>query len=178
MDVGCVRMTERHLTADPASEDQIAAAVADVHAALDAAIREVPLAQTRTLVGLAGTITTVTAQALGLPAYDRDKINGARLPVDAVIAACDALLSATRAEREALPFMHPGRVDVIGAGALVWREVVARVRDEVAAAGGGDRGRHERARHPRRHRVLGGLARVAARTCSARRPFGPRMWRV
>ncbi|WP_084079007.1 Ppx/GppA phosphatase family protein [Demequina sp. NBRC 110057] len=136
MDVGCVRMTERHLTADPATPEQISGAVADVQAALDVAITHVPLAQTRTLVGLAGTITTVTAQALGLPEYDRDKINGARLPVDAVIEACDALLSATRAEREALPFMHPGRVDVIGAGALVWREVVARVRDEVAAAGG------------------------------------------
>ncbi|WP_084128970.1 Ppx/GppA phosphatase family protein [Demequina sp. NBRC 110055] len=136
MDVGCVRMTERHLLSDPPSATEVSGAVADVHAALDAALADVPLAQTRTLVGLAGTITTVTAQALGLDEYDRDKINGARLPVAEVLAACDVLLAASREERAAMPFMHPGRVDVIGAGALVWREVVARVRDEVAAAGG------------------------------------------
>ena len=136
MDVGCVRMTERHLLSDPPAAGEISGAVADVHAALDTALTEVPLAQTRTLVGLAGTITTVTAQALGLDSYDRDKINGARLPVQDVLDACDVLLAASREERAAMPFMHPGRVDVIGAGALVWREVVARVRDEVAAAGG------------------------------------------
>ncbi|WP_062078010.1 Ppx/GppA phosphatase family protein [Demequina globuliformis] len=136
MDVGCVRMTERHLQADPPTEAQVAAAVADVHAALDAAMKDVPLAQTRTLVGLAGSITTVTAKALDLGEYDREAINGARLSVDEALEACDALLHATRAEREAMPFMHPGRVDVIGAGALVWREVIRRVQAEVRAAGG------------------------------------------
>lgn len=136
MDVGCVRMTERHLRSDPPTADEEAAARADVRAALDEAARVVPLGRAATLVGLAGSVTTVTAHALRLAAYDRDRIDGAVLPVDDVLAACDDLLHRTRDERAALGFMHPGRVDVIGAGALVWSEVVRRVRDDVAAAGG------------------------------------------
>jgi len=136
MDVGCVRMTERHLRSDPPTEQEEAAARADVRAALDEAAGVVPLGRAATLVGLAGSVTTVTAHALGLAAYDRDRIDGAVLTVDQVLAACEDLLHRSRAERAALGFMHPGRVDVIGAGALVWCEVVARVRDDVAAAGG------------------------------------------
>ena len=136
MDVGCVRMTERHLRSDPPTGEEIAAARADVRAALDTASRTVPLGRAATLVGLAGSVTTVTAHALGLERYDRDRIDGAVLSVDQTLAACEDLLARTRAEREALGFMHPGRVDVIGAGALVWSEVVRRVRDDVAAAGG------------------------------------------
>jgi exopolyphosphatase/guanosine-5'-triphosphate,3'-diphosphate pyrophosphatase len=136
MDVGCVRMSERHLVSDPPTSEQIAAATADVQAALDVAIGEVPMAQTRTIVGLAGTVTTVTAHALGLGSYDRDTINGAQVPIADAIASCDALLHATKAQRAAMPFMHPGRVDVIGAGALVWRETLARVQSEVERAGG------------------------------------------
>lgn len=136
MDVGCVRMTERHLTLDPPTAEQLDAARADVRAALDAAALIVPLGQVGTLVGLAGTVTTVTAHALGLERYDRDRINGSVLTVEQTLAACDDLLARTREERAALGFMHPGRVDVIAAGALVWSEVVRRVRDEVAAAGG------------------------------------------
>lgn len=136
MDVGCVRMTERHLRSDPPTAEEEAAARADVRAALDDAARVVPLGRAATLVGLAGSVTTVTAHALGLAQYDRDRINGAVLSVEQVLAACDDLLHRTRAERASLGFMHPGRVDVIGAGALVWSEVVRRVRDDVAAAGG------------------------------------------
>jgi exopolyphosphatase/guanosine-5'-triphosphate,3'-diphosphate pyrophosphatase len=136
MDVGCVRITERHLRTDPPTDAEVAAARADVRAALDVAAQHVPFGQTGTLVGLAGSVTTVTAHALRLPAYDPAAIDGAVLPVDDVVAACDDLLVRDRASRAALGFMHPGRVDVIGAGALVWREVVERVRAEVAAAGG------------------------------------------
>ncbi len=136
MDAGCVRMTERHLRSYPPTPEEEAAARADVRAALDDAARVVPLGRAATLVGLAGSVTTVTAHALGLARYDRDRINGSVLQVDTVLAACDDLLHRTRAERTALGFMHPGRVDVIGAGALVWSEVVRRVRDDVAAAGG------------------------------------------
>ncbi len=136
MDVGCVRMTERHLADDPPAISQIDAAVSDVRTALDTTVHEVPVAQTRTLVGLAGSITTVTAHALGLPGYDRDRINGATISIDRAVASCNALLAATREERAAMPFMHPGRVDVIGAGALVWKETMLRVRAEVEAAGG------------------------------------------
>jgi len=159
MDVGSVRLTERHLRHDPPTPDEIAAARADVAAALDAATRVVPVERTATLVGLAGTVTTVTAHALGLARYDRTRIDGAELPVAAVLAACDDLLHASRARRAGLGFLHPGRVDVIGAGALVWHDVVVRVRDAMAAAG-----------HPLRtvltseHDILDGIAwSVAAR---------------
>ncbi|MBE7699660.1 Ppx/GppA family phosphatase [Oerskovia sp. Sa1BUA8] len=136
MDVGCVRLTERHLRSDPPTAEEVAAARADVRAALDTATLTVPLGKAATLVGLAGSVTTVTAHALGLERYDRDRIDGAVLTVEETLAACEDLLARTREERAALGFMHPGRVDVIGAGALVWAEVVRRVRDDVAAAGG------------------------------------------
>ncbi|WP_276319529.1 Ppx/GppA phosphatase family protein [Cellulomonas endophytica] len=136
MDVGCVRMTERHLRSDPPAPDEVAAARRDVAAALDEAAGHVDLSRARTLVGLAGTVTTVTAHALGLDRYDPARIHGSTLPVDRVLAACEDLLRRPRDERAALPFMHPGRVDVIGAGALVWEAVVQRVAGDVAAAGG------------------------------------------
>src|SRR5699024_1795040 len=88
MDVGCVRMSERHLLSDPPTAEQVAAARADVRAALDAAEEHVDLGAARTLVGLAGSVTTVTAHALRLSAYDRDTINGAVLPVTVVLEAC------------------------------------------------------------------------------------------
>ena len=136
MDVGSVRLTERHLHSNPPTAAEIAAAQADVAAALDEAATVVPLGRTTTLVGLAGTVTSVTAYALGLRAYDRDAIGGAVLTVDQVLAAADGLLAMTREERLALGFLQPGRADVIGAGALIWSAVVRRVRDDVAAAGG------------------------------------------
>ena len=136
MDIGCVRMTERHLVSDPPEPDEIAAAVRDIHAAIDAALEGVPVQNTRTLVGLAGSITTVTAHALGLHSYDSTRINGAVLPIDAAMKACDELLHASRDSRAALGFMHPGRVDVIGAGALVWHTLMGRVRTAVHDAGG------------------------------------------
>lgn len=129
MDVGCVRLTERHLSADPLSEAAIAAATADIHAAIDRAASDVPLGDAGTLIGLAGSITTVTAHALQLECYEPDAIHGSVLTVEQVLASCDALLHSTYEQRAAMPFMHPGRVDVIGAGALVWRTVVERVRD-------------------------------------------------
>ncbi|WP_448631453.1 Ppx/GppA phosphatase family protein [Cellulomonas soli] len=136
MDVGCVRMTERHLHTDPPVGAEVDAARADVVAALDEAAGHVPWAQARTLVGLAGTVTTVTAHALGLPAYDPLRIDGTRLEVGQVLATCEDLLAMPRPERASLGFMHPGRVDVIGAGALVWHGVVSRVDADVRAAGG------------------------------------------
>lgn len=136
MDVGCVRMTERHLASDPPTESEIAAASADVGAALDAAARVVPFGRTATLVGLAGSVTTVTAHALDLDEYDPQAIDGAVLPTDRVLASCRALLTMSHKRRARLPYMHPGRVDVIGAGALVWSDVVSRVRAEVGRSGG------------------------------------------
>ncbi len=129
MDVGCVRMTERHLHSDPPSHPEVSGVRRDVSAALDEASADVDLAGIRAVVGLAGSITTVTAQALQLADYDRDAIHLARLSIGEHRAAARALLMMTRAERAALPFMHPGRVDVIGAGALVWHEVLGRVAE-------------------------------------------------
>ncbi len=127
VDVGCVRLTERHLASDPPTTAEIAAAEADVDDALDRAEEVVPLGGVSSLVGLAGSVTTITAHLLRLPEYSAERIHLARSSPDAMVKASTDLLSMSRAERAALPYMHPGRVDVIGAGALVWRRVVERV---------------------------------------------------
>jgi exopolyphosphatase/guanosine-5'-triphosphate,3'-diphosphate pyrophosphatase len=127
VDVGSVRLTERHLAGDPPSEPEVLAARTDIEEALDEVEEVVPLAGAGTLVGLAGSVTTVMACALDLPRYDPAAIHRSRLPVTQVRDACDRLLGMSRAERAALPYMHPGRVDVIGAGALVWWAVIDRL---------------------------------------------------
>ncbi|MCL2423595.1 MAG: exopolyphosphatase [Micrococcales bacterium] len=127
MDVGSVRITERHLHGDPPTLAETAAATATIDAAIDDSLTHVDVTGVRTLVGLAGSVTTVTAHALGLEVYDRTVIDQAVLSVEQVLGSCDVLVHATYAERAALGFMHPGRVDVIGAGALVWSRVVAHV---------------------------------------------------
>jgi exopolyphosphatase/guanosine-5'-triphosphate,3'-diphosphate pyrophosphatase len=132
VDVGCVRLTERHLHDDPPTAAQIAAARADVDDALDTVEEVVPLRHVGTLVGVAGTVTTIAAATLDLPGYDPHAIHGSVHRVDDVLATCRQLWSATREQRAALPYMHPGRVDVIGAGAIVWAAVIERV---VARAG-------------------------------------------
>ena len=124
LDVGCVRLTERRLRGDPPSDVEVDAAVADVALALDAVVFDVAAA--RTFVGLAGSVTTVTALALGLTAYDPARIHLARMSAAEVTEVTDTLLRLPRVDRAALPAMHPGRVDVIGAGALVLREIVRR----------------------------------------------------
>ncbi|MBM9504980.1 Ppx/GppA phosphatase family protein [Actinacidiphila acididurans] len=131
VDVGCVRMTERHLVhdgvlADPPPDDRIAAMTADIDAALDEAARTVPLEQARTLVGLAGSVTTVAALALELPAYDSSVIHHSRVSLAKVREITARLLAATRAERAAQPVIHEGRVDVIAAGALVLLRIMER----------------------------------------------------
>ena len=128
VDVGSVRLTERHLAGDPPSPAEVEAARADVEVALDVVEGTVDLSGVVTAVGLAGSVTTVAAAALGLDRYDRDAIHGSEHEVDAVRDACGRLLAATRAERTALGYMHPGRVDVIGGGALVWDRVLARLQ--------------------------------------------------
>ncbi|MDO5711303.1 MAG: exopolyphosphatase [Micrococcales bacterium] len=127
VDMGCVRFTERHLRSDPPTLAEIEAATTEIDAALDRVEAEVGLSEIASLVGLAGSVTTVTAYALGLPTYERDRIHRSVLAVADVIAACAGLLSMTRAERAQLGFMHSGRVDVIGAGALIWSRIVTRV---------------------------------------------------
>jgi exopolyphosphatase/guanosine-5'-triphosphate,3'-diphosphate pyrophosphatase len=155
VDVGCVRMTERHLASDPPTPEEVAAATRDIDDALDLAESVVPLDGIAALVGLAGSVTTITAHLLRLPQYDASRIHLSRNPVPAVLAACDDLLAMTRAERAALPYLHPGRVDVIGAGALVWRRVVERLVDR---SGITDVVTSE-------HDILDGIALSAARRC-------------
>lgn len=129
VDVGCVRMTERHLRSDPPTAAQIQAAEADVDAAINEAAQTVPLDRTAVVVGVAGSVTTITAHALRLPAYSPAAIHGTELGLDAGREACTDLLGMSRGDRAALPYMHPGRVDVIGAGGLVWRRVLERVAE-------------------------------------------------
>jgi len=132
VDVGCVRMTERHLRSDPPTSSEIAAAVVDVEAAIDQAAEVVGFKGISTLVGLAGSITTITAHALRLTTYEPEKIHLSQLPAAQIMDACTSLLSMTRAERAGLPFMHAGRVDVIGAGGLVWSTIVRRLQRDAA----------------------------------------------
>ncbi|GAA3059912.1 exopolyphosphatase/guanosine-5'-triphosphate,3'-diphosphate pyrophosphatase [Streptomyces olivoverticillatus] len=131
VDVGCVRMTERHLVVDgevtdPPTPGQIAAIRADVEAALDLAQETVPITEAHTLVGLAGSVTTVAAIALGLSEYDWTVIHHSRIPVERVREITHELLASTHEQRAAIPVMHPGRVDVIAAGALVLLAVMER----------------------------------------------------
>ena len=127
VDVGCVRLTERHLIDDPPTREQVQGATADVDEALVLVRQVVPVEQARTAIGLAGSVTTVAALALQLPAYDATRIHLSRIPAADVKAVSDRLLELTREARAALPVMHPGRVDVIGAGALVLAVLVDRL---------------------------------------------------
>jgi exopolyphosphatase / guanosine-5'-triphosphate,3'-diphosphate pyrophosphatase len=126
VDIGCVRMTERHFFSDPPSPTEVAAARTDIDQAIEQVASVLPLDEARTLIGLAGSVTTVAGIALGLPAYDSAKIHLARIPADEVRSISDALLAARHAERALIPVMHPGRVDVIAAGALVLRRILDR----------------------------------------------------
>ena len=135
VDIGCVRMTERHLHTDPPTAGEVAAAERDITAAVDRALAAVPGREATTLVGLAGSVTTVAALALGLDEYDPSLIHHARISYDDVARVTGELLSKTVAERTALPVMHPGRADVIGAGALILRTIMTRAeQDHVVAS--------------------------------------------
>jgi exopolyphosphatase/guanosine-5'-triphosphate,3'-diphosphate pyrophosphatase len=127
VDIGCVRLTERHLTADPPAPEQVAAAVADIDAAIALAAETVPIDEAGTLVGLAGSVTTVAGIALDLPAYDPAAIHQSRISRAQVAEVSARLLGMTHEQRAAIAVMHPGRVDVIGAGALILDRVMERV---------------------------------------------------
>lgn len=128
VDIGCVRMTERHFAGGdqsaPPAADRVAAATADIDGALRTALAVVTADTHPTLIGLAGSVTTVAAIALGLPAYDPAAIHGCRVRAGRVREISQGLLDMDRASRAALPVMHPGRVDVIGAGALILRRIL------------------------------------------------------
>jgi exopolyphosphatase/guanosine-5'-triphosphate,3'-diphosphate pyrophosphatase len=124
LDIGSVRLTERHLHDDPPARGQVAAAVRDIQSALDGV--GPPIEHAGTVIGVAGTVTTVAAMVLGLDRYDADRIHHAVLSTADLLATCDHLVAMSVAERRALPVMEPGRADVIGAGALILAAVVRR----------------------------------------------------
>ncbi|MEV8636014.1 Ppx/GppA phosphatase family protein [Streptosporangium sp. NPDC051023] len=128
VDIGCVRLTERHLggSGAPPSPETVEAIVADIDDALDRVSEKVPVERALTLVGLAGSVTTVAGIALDLPEYDPARIHHSRIPANRAHDISRRLLEMTHEERAAIGVMHPGRVDVIGAGALILDRILRR----------------------------------------------------
>lgn len=125
MDIGSVRLHERHLHADPPTVEELAACVVDIDRHLDDC--GIPLDLARTVIGTSGTVKTIACGVLGLSSYDREAFDRAVLPNAATASFVDDLLAMTVEERRALPYMHPGRADVIGAGGLIWGRILDRV---------------------------------------------------
>ena len=124
VNIGCVRMTERHFASDPATPEQIEAARTDIQAAIAQVAAVVPITKAKTLVAVAGTATTVAAAALDLPEYDRYAIHLSRISAQQTHDAATMFATSSREQRLALGYMHPGRVDVIAAGSLVLSEIM------------------------------------------------------
>jgi exopolyphosphatase / guanosine-5'-triphosphate,3'-diphosphate pyrophosphatase len=124
LDLGCVRLHERHLHTDPPTDAEIAALRADAAARLELVAGTLDPASAERVVGVAGTVTTVTAIGLGLDAYDPRRIHRAALGAAEIAAVAEKLAAMTVAERAALPVMAKGREDVIAAGALLLDELV------------------------------------------------------
>ena len=125
VDIGCVRMSERHLKSQPVEMSQVAQAIIDIDKAIAQAAAVVPISTAKTLVAVAGTATTIAAAALELETYDRYAIHLSRIPAEKVHKVSAAFQAMTKSEISNLGFMHPGRVDVITAGSLVLSRVMA-----------------------------------------------------
>ncbi|HEY3557754.1 MAG TPA: exopolyphosphatase, partial [Kribbella sp.] len=125
LDIGSVRLTERHVSTDPTAPAELEAITRDIDALLDTTT--VPLKEARALIAVAGTATTVAAVALNLPEYDRTAVHHARLTTNQLRETTTWLTTSTHAERAAVHSIHPGRVDVIGAGALILQRLVDRL---------------------------------------------------
>jgi exopolyphosphatase/guanosine-5'-triphosphate,3'-diphosphate pyrophosphatase len=125
VNIGCVRMSERHLTNQPPTMDQIASAIVDIDIAITQAAVSVPINSAKSLIAVAGTATTVAAAALNLSKYDRDLIHLSKISADKVHKVAQMFQSMNKSEISALPYMHEGRVDVITAGSLVLSRVMA-----------------------------------------------------
>ncbi len=125
VNIGCVRMSERHLLSQPPAMDQIARAIVDIDIAITQAAVSVPINSAKSLIAVAGTATTVAAAALNLSKYDRDLIHLSKISADKVHKVAQMFQSMNKSEISALPYMHEGRVDVITAGSLVLSRVMA-----------------------------------------------------
>jgi len=127
VNIGCVRMSERHFKNDPATPNEIENARLDIQKAISVAAEFVDIKSAKSLIAVAGTATTVAAAALELPEYDRHAIHLARISAEKAHRVSEEFLKLNRSERAALGYMHPGRVDVIGAGSLVLSEIIKAV---------------------------------------------------
>lgn len=127
MNVGSVRMTERHLHTDPPTEEEIQAAIDDVDKHIDEAFKVVPAGRVRTIIGVSGTVTTMAALAMGLQHYDHTAVDGVRIGLEQAYEVNDRFLRMTRERRRTYATIHPGRVDVVGGGAVVWSRVLERL---------------------------------------------------
>ena len=127
VNIGCVRMAERHLKSDPATISEIESARKDIQTAITEATQVVDIKSAKSLIAVAGTATTVAAAALDLPQYDRYAIHLSRISATKTHEVSEMFLKMNRSQRAALGYMHPGRVDVIGAGSLVLSEIVKAV---------------------------------------------------
>lgn len=136
MNIGSVRMTERHLVSDPPTQTQIDAAIEDIDAHISTAFEDVNAGATGTIIGVSGTVTTMAALALGLQEYNHSAVDGVRLDFDTVFDVNNRFLRMSRAERSEYKTIHPGRIDVVGGGALVLTRVLQRISDEVARVQG------------------------------------------
>ena len=135
VDIGCVRMAERHLKVSPPKPLDVQNAIVDIDKAIHQAEALVPIKEAQTLIAVAGTATTVAAAALDLDSYDRHAIHLSRIPAQKVLEIAQRFQLMNKDEITALPYMHPGRVDVIAAGALVLsRVMIATGADEFVAS--------------------------------------------
>lgn len=125
LDIGCVRITERLLRSDPPTAAERAEARGWARSMLAGGLDQLPIGAVHRVVAVSGTATTVAAAALRLTTYDPQRIHLAQVPFRRIHQVADVLLGATRAHRAALGYMHPGRVDVIGGGALILSELVS-----------------------------------------------------
>lgn len=124
MDVGCVRMTERHSPGGNPTKDQEAAIRKDVQMGLEEAAKKVDWKNAQSIVGVAGTVTTVAAHVLQLQTYDPDKLHGAEISAAQITQTAQDFINLSFEQRSKLPYMHEGRVEVITAGAIVLDEVI------------------------------------------------------
>lgn len=153
MNIGSVRMTERHLRHDPPTQQEIDEAIVDIDQHIDEAFAHVPAGKAHTIIGVSGTVTTMSALVMGLDHYDHSAVDGKRIAFDEAFATDDKFLHMTKAERRTYKTIHPGRVDVVGGGALVWNRVLARI----AQAAQADHGQEINSFIASEHGLLDGL---------------------
>lgn len=127
MNVGSVRMTERHLHTDPPTEEEIQAAIEDIDKHIDDAFKVVPTGRARTIIGVSGTVTTMAALTMGLQHYDHTAVDGVHIGLEQAYAVNNRFLRMPRDCRRTYATIHPGRVDVVGGGAVIWSRVLERL---------------------------------------------------